>query len=316
MKPRVLGLALFLLAAAANAQNILWRDPGNVGRWDFGGTVGSEVNPPKPPYSFLREDPSGTQPKIFVRDAAGVTWNVKFGYEAKGESFCWRVVRACGYFAEPNYFVAAGQVRGIQPLKRAGSWVQADGHFTNARFQYRYPNLKYLDGKNWRWEGPPFGGTKELSGLKILIMLFSNWDNKDGRVGPGGPNTAVFEDRNGSRVQYLYTFTDWGSGLGRWGDTTGQTNWRCDQYTQQTPGFVSGVQNGNVVFGYKGAIHQGFDTNIPPAHVAWFVPYLTHITDDQLYAGLKASGATDSEAACFTMAIRDRVDQLRSVGTH
>jgi hypothetical protein len=32
-----------------------------------------------------------------------------------------------------------------------------------------------------------------------------------------------------------------------------------------------------------------------------------------LHAGLKASGATDSEAACFTAALRARIEQLRAV---
>ena len=72
----------------------------------------SKVAPPKAPFTYVREDPSGTQPKLFVRDAAGVTWNVKFGYEVHNESFCWRIVQACGYFAEPSFYIAEGQSNG------------------------------------------------------------------------------------------------------------------------------------------------------------------------------------------------------------
>ncbi len=300
----LLGLALCRLAAA---ETILWQDPGNIAAWDFGGTVGTGIALPKPPYAFVSEDKSGTQPKIFVRDGGGVTWNVKFGYETKGESFCWRIVRACGYFTEPSYLVAEGQVEGLPALRRRGEGIRPDGHFTNARFQYRYPDVKFLRDRNWRWDGPPFTGTRELSGLKILIMLFSNWDNKDGRAGAGGPNTAVFQKGR----QLLYAFTDWGSGMGRWGNTTGQTNWRCANFASETPQFVKGVEKGHVVFGYQGDLHRGFDDNIPPAHVAWLMQYLGKITDDQISAGLKASGATPEEAACFTQSLRSRIEQLR-----
>jgi hypothetical protein len=148
-----------------------------------------------------------------------------------------------------------------------------------------------------------------LDGLKVLIMLFSNWDNKDARVGKGGPNTALFE--KGGRV--TYAFTDWGSGMGRWGATTGQTDWRCEDYSEQTPAFVKGVANGFVVFGWEGAINEGFRDRIPPGHVAWLMQYLGRITDVQLRSALKDSGATEAEAECFTKALRARIEQLRGV---
>ena len=302
---------LLLLCATARAEQILWQDPGPIANWDFGRDVGTGIRLPQPPYTFLKEDLSGTQPKIFVRDGAGITWNVKFGYESKVESFCWRVVRACGYFWEASYLVPEGVVLGLQPLQRGGSWIRPDGHFTNGRFQYRDPEMKFLSDRNWRWDGPPFAGTKELSGLKVLIMLFSNWDNKDGRAGGGassGPNTAIFQKGR----KYIYAFTDWGSGMGRWSGA--RTDWRCSDFAEQTPEFVIGIRNGMIQFGFQGDIRKGFDDNIPPAHVAWLMRYLGKITDAQLNAGLKASGATDAEADCFTKALRGRIEQLGRAG--
>src|SRR5690242_17303633 len=76
---------LLLWTAAVGPAQTLWTPP-----------KPSTVQPPKAPYTFVREDPSGTQPKLFVRDAAGATWNVKFGYEVHNESFCWRIVQQCG----------------------------------------------------------------------------------------------------------------------------------------------------------------------------------------------------------------------------
>lgn len=284
--------------AAASAQT-LWQPP-----------RASTVQPPKPPFTFVREDLSGTQPKVFVRDAAGANWNVKFGYEVHNESFCWHVVEACGYFAEASFYVPEGRFEGYHPMHRQTTSVQPDGRFTAARFQYREPDLKFRTDRNWRWDRPPFAGTKELSGLKILIMLFSNWDNKDGRAGPGVTNTAEF-DLRGKRIA---AFTDWGSGMGKWGSVAGSnSNWNCADFTAQTPEFVKGVERGTVVFGWSGVINNGFKTGIIPAHVGWLVQSLGKITDDQLRQWLKEAGGTDADAGCFTAAMRSRIEQLRRV---
>ncbi len=66
------------------------------------------------------------------------------------------------------------------------------------------------------------------------------------------------------------------------------------------------------MFGYEGDINEGFRTGIPVAHVAWFMKYLGRITDAQLRAGFMASGAAANDAACFTAALRTRIEQLRS----
>lgn len=316
-----LGCASLLAITAARAAELprgwLWRDPGNVAALDFGGTAGAPVHLPKPPFTFLREDPSGTQPKLFARDSAGAMWNVKFGYEARPESFCWRLVRACGYFAEPNFFVASGKFEGYKPIRRSTPSLQADGRFTDARFQFRDPNLKFLGDRNWYWDRPPFGGTRELSGLKVLIMLLANWDNKDARVGGSGsgPNTAVFELRRPAGPEFIYAFTDWGAGLGSiLGGYSSRSNWRCAEYSTQSAGFVQRVETKQVVFQYDGAINPGFRTGIPPAHVVWLMRYLGRITDTQLRAGMKAAGASDADADCFTRALRVRIEELRKIG--
>ena len=310
---RLLALATICVAAYAQLPSgSLWRDPGDVTRLDFGGSVGAPVSKPKSPLTFIREDMSGTQPKVFVKDANGVTWNVKFGYEARPESFCWRMVRACGYFAEPSFFLASGKIEGCQPLKRKSSNLREDGSFTDARFQYRDPDLKFLENKNWLFDAPPYRGTKELSGLKILIMLFSNWDNKDARVGVGGPNTAIFELKKPYGTRVIYAFTDWGSGLGSDLSPTRRSDWSCKPFLEQSAHWVERSHNGSLVFRYDGNIEEGFRTGIQPAHGEWFMTYLGAITDAQLHAGLLASGANEGDATCFTKALRERIEDLRT----
>jgi hypothetical protein len=308
-------LALVALSLAAHAQlppGDLWRDPGDIAKLDFGGSVGAPVGKPKPPFAFEREDPSGTQVKVFVKDANGATFNVKFGYEVHSESFSWRIVRACGYFAEPSFYVASGKIEGFQPTKRQDPTLHQDGTFSAARFQYRDPDLKFVDNKNWRFDRPPYAGTKELSGLKILIMLFSNWDNKDARVGAAGPNTAIFDLKKAIGERIIYAFTDWGAGLGSDASPRDRSNWRCDAYTAQSDHWAQRAPNGTITFRYDGNIKVGFRTGIPAAHAAWLLKYLGAITDPQLRDALLASGASETDAACFTGALRKRIDELRA----
>lgn len=311
---RPLAVATLLVALPALAQypkGTLWQDPGDISKLDFSKTAGAAVNVPKPPFTFVREDMSGTQPKLFAKDATGATWNVKFGNEVRVESFCWRVVRACGYFAEPSFFVQSGQFQNMKPLKRQTPSVDASGHFTDARFQYRDPNLKFLN-VNWRWDRPPFGGTKELSGLKLLIMLFGNWDNKDGSVGTAaGPNTAIFRLQTpGTPPRFFYTFTDWGSGMG--GRNPQRSDWRCSDFASQPPLIKGPGPNGTLLFNYDGVLSKGFDHGIPRADVAWLLQYLGRISDAQLEAGLKASGGSDADVTCYAKALRARIEDLRA----
>ncbi len=285
-------MILFLAAAT------LWTPPKPV-----------DAPPPKPPFRYLREDPSGTQPKLFVRDATNRTWNVKFGFEVRTESFCWRIVQACGYFAEPSFFVAEGKIEQFQPLRRPTEAIKPDGSFKEARFQLRDPNVKFA-GHPWRWDRPPFAGTKELDGLKILIMLLSNWDNKDGRVGKGGPNTAEFE----SGKHRIAAFTDWGSGMGRWGSVAGSnSNWNCADFTLQTPFFVAKIDQKGVNFGWNGAINDGFTTGIPLSHVAWLMTHLGQVSEAQIREWLKLAGGSDTDVDCFAKSLRERMRQLEAI---
>jgi len=308
-----IGMAGFV-DAQTTPSKLLWHSPGDVSKADLGGSVGTAIGAPQPPFTFIKEDMSGTQPKVEVNDRTGRKWVAKFGNEVKPECFTWRIPVAVGYYVEPSYYVASGQFLNMGTIERKTPSIQQDGHFKAARFQIRDPNFKYLDNQGWKWARNPFAGSKELKGLEILIMLASNWDNKDGTSGPGNSNTGIFDRVVNGRHELIYSFTDWGSGMGLWGDKSGQSDWACADYSRQTSEFVKGVVNGQVVFGYEGHHNDDFKTNIHPADVAWLMKSLGQIRDDQLRAALQASGATRDELVCFTKAIRERIEQLKKVG--
>jgi hypothetical protein len=149
-----------------------------------------------------------------------------------------------------------------------------------------------------------------LKGLKVLVMLFSNWDNKDKRDRYKGSNTSILEFADGRRVYFV---NDWGQTFGAWGRMFGQANWNCSLYTEQTPEFVKGVSKGLVGFRYAGAHTFLFRNDIRVEDVGWLMQYLGRISDAQIQAGFKAAGATSEEGDCFAKALRARIEQLREI---
>ena len=289
---------------------VIWRNPGAVEKLDFVGGPGGRSRAPQPPFTFVEEDMGGSNPKMKVTDARGTHWAVKWGPEVKAETFATRLAWAAGYFVEPAYYVAHGKIRGATGLKRAKKELGPDGSFTDARFELRDKSMKMLKDKGWTWSNNPFVGTRELNGLRIVMLLTSNWDNKDARDVDHGSNTGIFEF---SDHRLAYAVTDWGGSMGKWGGVVGREKWDCEGYVSQTPDFIKGVKNDMVEWGYKGARTTDATQGISVADVRWSLQYLGRIRDAQIRAGLQASGATPAEVNCFAPAIRNRINQLRSV---
>ncbi len=296
----------------------LWRDPGDVERLDLAAGPGGRDGAPRPPFHFLEEHQSGSQPCVSVRDARGRRWRVKWGPEAQPEAFAVRLAWACGYFAEVTYYVREGCVEGATALQRTASCIGADGTFADARFELDDPHvLKLFDEHSWSWTDNPFVDTRELAGLRVLLMLISNWDNKDQRDVARGSNTAIYVQRVARwKREAQYMIIDWGGSMGRWGGTpVTRRRWDPQAFAAQTPQFVTGVTNGFVQFGYAGQRTADARQSITVDHVSWLCRYLGRVTDDQLRAALVASAATPDEVESFTASLRDRIKQLQRIAT-
>ncbi|MFY9554195.1 MAG: hypothetical protein WAV47_05680 [Blastocatellia bacterium] len=285
----------------------VWHDPGAVEGLDFVNGKGGAKLAPRPPFTFLEEDSAGTNPKINVRDASGQTWGVKWGSEIHSEVFASRLVWAAGYYVEATHFVKTGKIQGVGRLSRAKKYVASDGTFTNARFELKEKGISKETGKeSWRWDRNPFVGTRELNGLKIMVMLTSNWDPKDQRE--DSSNTAIYTKKKTGKVTYL--LSDWGATMGKWGGVLSREKWDCEGYSNQGRKFVTGVENDMVRFGYDGKREHDIRDNIRISDVKWVLGLIGRISDAQIRAGLVASGATPEEINCFTAAIRQRINQL------
>lgn len=297
------------------ARRTIWRDPGAVERLDFRGGPGGQEGAPAPPFRFVAEHGTGSNPCLSVRDAKGRTWRIKWGDEVRSETFATRLAWAAGYFVEHAYFVAEGHIEGVGTLGRARSCVGEDCTFKEARFELDERGVRKLfDEHGWAWDNNPFAGTKELNGLKVLVMLSSNWDNKDVRDVARGSNTAIFEHRLPRwKIEARYLIIDWGASMGRWGAPLFRSKWDAAGFEAQTPEFVAGVENGFVQWGYVGQRTDEAREGIKVEDVRWLYQYLRRITDDQLRDGLRVSGATVEEVETFTRSIRARLDTLGRV---
>ena len=291
----------------------IWREPEPADLGDLRYGAGGSALVPAPPFRFVEEHFSGSQPCVAVRDARDRLWRVKWGGEARPEAFAVRLAWALGYFAEVTHYVVSGRIEGADGLRRARDLIGPDGAFRDGRFELEDRAVRMLfDEHSWAWHDNPFVGTPQLSGLKIVVMLLSNWDAKDRRDVSRGSNTAIFEvpvSHHEREARYL--ITDWGGAMGKWGtNVVSRGRWDPDGFAQQTPQFVTGVADGFVSFGYQGQRTADVARGITVEHAAWFYDYARRLREPALRDGLIVCGATDDEAARFAGAIRSRIEQI------
>lgn len=180
MRPAIIGLSVAIACSVALRSDamqqqseasanraVLWRDPGPIGEKDLKWGVGSADRQPAPPFTFVKEDLSGSKPKVRVVDQNGVRWNIKFAgdnpskNEVQAEVAANRVLSALGFLAEEDYYVAEGTIEKVTQLERARSSVDSTGRFRMARFERRSADRVRTD-KTWTFESNPFVDSKEL----------------------------------------------------------------------------------------------------------------------------------------------------------
>jgi len=291
----------------------IWREPSSADLSDLRFGPGGAEYVPRPPFQFVKEHFSGSQPCVAVRDAAGRLWRVKWGHEAKPESFAVRFAWALGYFAEITHFVPGGEIVEAVDLQRAKDCIGEQGAFADARFELEDPAVRmHFNEHSWAWNDNPFLGTPQLQGLKIVNMLLSNWDTKDRRDVSRGSNTAIFEYRVSRwEREARYLITDWGGAMGKWGsNVVSRDRWDVDGFEAQTQAFVAGVTDGFVNFGYQGQRTGEIARGITVDEAAWFYGYAGRLTEAALRGGLTSCGASGEEAARFASTLLDRIQQI------
>src|SRR5215216_197028 len=300
---------------------VLWRDPGDLASRDLRYGPGAAELAPKPPFVFLEEDKHGESPELKVRDAKGVVWSVKLGPEAQAETVATRLVWAVGYFAEEAYYFDRVQVENLPRLSRGEGYVKGQRFVYGARFEPRREEVRR--GDNWDWSKNPFAGTRELNGLKVIMILLNNYDaRKDNN------RILIVRNTQTQQLEARYVVSDLGATLGKSGGLGG-TRSKNDLEDFLSTRFVMGVKKGVVEFDYdtrptgfgiisvlyppyyKGEVKKEKSMRgIPVEHARWIGSLLSRLTDDQLRNTFRAAGYETRTIEEYVLALRQRISQL------
>lgn len=284
---------------------VMWEDPTDIESRDlFNGAGGAEGAPdPKGKFTFEERAKGGTSEKIHVADDKGRKWTVKFGPETKPETSATRIIWAAGYHVDQDYFVKRTHIEG-----RGGFDVW------DVRFERRDDGYKEEDF--WPWKSNAFAGTRELQGLKTLMALLNNWDLKTDNNKIVRPN----KKSGGDREERLYYVADLGGTLGStgsfitklpfFGNAPAGSKGDPDAYSQQV--FIDGVQNGQVVFHYKGKDPKALE-GVTVENARWMGNLLGRLSDKQLSDAFRAGGFSEAEVSVYVRAMRGRINQLKNL---
>jgi len=266
----------------------------------------------------VEENKSGESPKFVVRDARGDEWAVKLGPEAQAETVSTRLVWAVGYFAEEAYYSDEIQVIGMRQLSRGQDYVSGN-IVRGARFEPKRSNMGR--GPTWDWRKNPFEDSRELSGLKVLMILLNNFDAR------AENNHVIYVDGPRGREARYYV-TDLGATLGRAGGLGG-TRTKNDLTDFLSTRFVLGADDGVVKFDYDTRpaglghlsilypVYYRSQVNkekamrgIPVAHARWIGSLLQQVSDHQLRDAFDAAGYSQGVRDSYVAALRERINQL------
>jgi hypothetical protein len=299
-------IALLLLLAPAAAQDksrkkkealpkgtpVLWhaRDPAKLNL--AAGPGGAAMRPATRRLTFIKEEKGGWSKKYRVRDARGREWVAKLGEEAQSETAATRLIWAAGYETEITYLVPRVTIPG-------------KGTFTNVRFEARPEGVKRHG--EWSWARNPFSGTRELDGLKVLMVLVNNWDLKD-------ENNVILHTAGSGELRYA--ISDLGATFGKTGGGPGFfwriTRSRNDPKDYAGSKFIDKVKDGYVDFHFTG-VNKGIVEKVKVEHARWVGQRLAALTDGQLASLFSAANYTPAETRLLARAVRARIEELASL---
>jgi len=274
---------------------VMW-EPVNASALDlYAGPGGAAMQPDLSSVKFIKEEKNGHNKKFRISDGSGRIWIAKFGREAQPETAAVRLLYGLGYKTEINYLVPTLTIPG-------------KGTFKNVRLEARPDNVERVG--EWKWRSNPFVGTKELQGLKILMVFMSNWDVVDIQ------NKILHT--NGENH---YIVSDLGATFGKLGNNNLPIFYRLGRKTGSSrhyarTRFVNEVRGSEVKLAYKGKnakLFKGFTV----AEARWLLNQLSHLSDDQIRDAFRAGNYSPSDVDAFTRAVRRKINELeRAVGSN
>lgn len=305
---------------------VLWRQPDDIASRDLFYGPGGKKDEPQGPFTFIKEDLDGSNPKFTVRDRQGVKWKVKLGAEAKPETVASRLVWSVGYFANEDYFLPRLEVQDMPAhlhRRNAGRFIEPNGSMRNVRLK-REPDEEKKIGV-WRWRRDPFSGTRELNGLRVMMALMNNWDLKD-------ENNAIYDQKkqgDSSQDERVYIVSDLGASFGTaWLDLTqrkskGNLEWysRTKFITKTTGEYVDFQDPRRPALLLMVNPHEYFGRlrlrwigrHIPREDAKWMGGILAQLSPSQIHDAFRAAGYSPEAVAGFSAVVESRIAALNQL---
>jgi hypothetical protein len=267
---------------------VLWQEPRDLEQKNlFDGPWGAGDAPdPTATYQFLREKRKGASPGFVVRDPHGRTWHVKQGREASPEVVVSRILSAVGYVQPPVYFLSTFKVASDQGVE------------TKRFARFRLTKKGFDAQDSWRWDANPFLKTKPYQGLLVMLVLLNDADLKTSN------NRIYAVKQSNGDVSWQYVVRDLGTSLGHTGRFAPKGN-NVDRFESHP--FITGKNNGYVVFAYPAVNHSLVEDSITPDDVRWACRWLGRLTDLQWRDAFRAGGYSPDLAARFIKRIREKI---------
>lgn len=299
---------------------VLWMDPGNIAQRDLFYGQGGAKHQPKPPFTFLREDMHGTNPKFDARDAEGKKWRVKLGEEARPEVVASRLLWAVGYFANDDYVLPEATVQGLK-MHRKSPEAKGD-QISFARFA-RKPGGQDKIGI-WEWKDNPFTGTRELNGLRVMMAVMNNWDLKD-------DNNSVYKDDASDRQIFLANDVGGAFGTNGLSWTRARSKGNIDSFKESkfitrttdtevdfaTPAAPKALLAESAGFGAKPYAKRAsldwIGKKIPRADARWIGSLLAQLTHQQLVDAFRAGKFPPDVIDVYVSLVESRIAELKGL---
>ncbi len=268
---------------------VIWTAPADIRTRNlYLGPGGERMKPDLRRVKFLKEETGGYSKKFRIRDASGREWVAKVGKESQSETAAVRLVWAVGYETETNYLVPRLTIPG-------------QGTFEDVRLEARPKSEDRL--VEWKWDENPFEGKPQLQGLKVMMLLLSNWDIKDS-------NNEIIHVRGTKKLRYV--ISDLGATFGKTGSLP--VVWRFtrsrnkpEDYEKAT--FIEGLKGNNINFRYGGKKREIFD-DITVTEGRWIGDLLSQLSRGQIADAFRAANYNREEVEILTDAVQDRIAQL------
>ncbi len=308
------------LAPAQIHNPVLWEDPGPIAQKDLLHGRGGDDHAPKPPFTFVKEDHHGTNPKFDIRDADDKKWRVKLGGEARPEVVASRLLWAVGYFANEDYLLPQATVPNLH-LQRGANLVH-DGQITDARFARKPGGEEKI--ADWRWKSNPFTDTREFNGLRVMMAVINNWDLKD-------VNNAVYSDAKHDRQ--LFLVNDIGASFASNDEHRTHEADKGNLKSYEESKFITKKTDKTVSFGtpsfpgkflfVEGPVLVGeaarrgalvwIGHDIPLADARWIGGLLAQLTHQQIEDAFRAGNFPDAQRETFVSIVEHRIAELKAL---